>query len=79
MKITAATAAELKILTAAPDGPGTDIAHSLHEFSLDARPRYRHTVSGSERRHSRSDPLFTATYLIDGRPPHPRQDRHRRR
>ncbi|MDR3661047.1 MAG: hypothetical protein P4L86_11760 [Mycobacterium sp.] len=41
MKITAAMAADLDIPTEALDDHGTDIAHSLHQLTLDARPRYR--------------------------------------
>jgi len=41
VKITAAMAADLDIPTEALDDHGTDIAHSLHQLTLDARPRYR--------------------------------------
>ncbi|MGO8848306.1 hypothetical protein [Mycobacterium sp.] len=43
MKITAAMAADLDMPTEALQDHGTDIAHSLHQLTLDARPRYRPT------------------------------------
>lgn len=65
MKISAALAADLGILTAALDGPGTDVLHSLHLLDVDAQaavPTYLGlsvTVEGS-------DPPFTLTTLEDG-------------
>ena len=65
MKITAALATDLGILTAALDEPGTDVAHSLHQLAADAKaaiPTYLGlsvTVDGS-------DPPFTFTTLTDG-------------
>jgi hypothetical protein len=60
MKISAALAADLGILTAALDEPGTDVLHSLHQLGIDAQaavPSYlglSMTVDGS-------DPPFTFT------------------
>jgi hypothetical protein len=65
MKIGAALAAELGILTEALDEPGTDLLHSLHQLGVDAQaavPTYlglSMTVDGS-------DPPFTFTTLEDG-------------
>jgi hypothetical protein len=64
MKIGAALAAELDILNAAPDEPGTDVLHTLHQLGVDAQaaaPTYlvlRVTVDGSH-------PPFTFTALDD--------------
>jgi hypothetical protein len=66
MKIGAALAADLGILTAALDEPGADVLHSLHQLGVDAQaavPTYLGlsvTVDGS-------DPRFTFTTLEDGR------------
>lgn len=65
MNITAALAADLRLLTAALDEPGTDIAATLHQLAADTTagvPSYL----GLSVMVSRSDPLFTSTYLIDG-------------
>jgi hypothetical protein len=65
MKIGAALAADLGILTAALDEPGADVLHSLHQLGVDAQaavPTYLGlsvTVDGS-------DPPFTFTTLEDG-------------
>ena len=65
MKNTAAVAADLSILTAALDEPGTDIAHSLGQLAADATaaiPTFlglRVTVNGS-------DPPFTFTTFVEG-------------
>ena len=65
MKIGAALAADLGILTAALDEPGADVLHSLHQLGVDAQaavPTYLGlsvTVDGS-------DPRFTFTTLEDG-------------
>ena len=65
MKIGAALAADLDILTAALDEPGADVLHSLHQLGVDAQaavPTYLGlsvTVDGS-------DPPFTFTTLEDG-------------
>ena len=65
MKISAALAADLGILTAALDEPGTDVLHTLHQLGVDAQaavPTYvglSMTVDGS-------DPPFTFTTLEDG-------------
>jgi hypothetical protein len=65
MKIGAALAADLDILTAALDEPGADVLHTLHQLGVDAQaavPTYlglRVTVDGS-------DPPFTFTTLENG-------------
>jgi hypothetical protein len=65
MKIGAALAADLGILTAALDEPGADVLRSLHQLGVDAQaavPTYLGlsvTVDGS-------DPRFTFTTLEDG-------------
>jgi hypothetical protein len=65
MKIGAALAADLGILTAALDEPGADVLHSLHQLGVDAQaavPTYLGlsvTVDGS-------DPPFTFTTVEDG-------------
>jgi hypothetical protein len=65
VKNTAAVAADLSILTAALDEPGTDIAHSLGQLAADATaaiPTFlglRVTVNGS-------DPPFTFTTFVEG-------------
>ena len=65
MKIGAALAADLGILTAALDEPGAGVLHSLHQLGVDAQaavPTYLGlsvTVDGS-------DPRFTFTTLEDG-------------
>ena len=65
MKIGAALAADLGILTVALDEPGADVLHSLHQLGVDAQaavPTYLGlsvTVDGS-------DPPFTFTTVEDG-------------
>jgi hypothetical protein len=65
MKIGAAPAADLGILTAALDEPGPDVVHSLRQLGVDAQaavPTYLGlsvTVDGS-------DPPFTFTTVEDG-------------
>lgn len=65
MKISAALAADLGILTAALDEPGADVLHSLHRLGVDAQaavPTYLGlsvTVDGS-------DPPFTFTTFEEG-------------
>ncbi len=65
MKIGAALAADLGILTAALDEPGADVLHSLHQLGVDALatvPTYLGlsiTVDGS-------DPPFSFTTVEDG-------------
>ena len=65
MKIGAALAVDLGILTAALDEPGTDVLHTLHQLGVDAQaavPTYLGlsvTVDGS-------DPPFTFTIIEDG-------------
>jgi hypothetical protein len=65
MKIGAALAADLGILTAALDEPGTDVLHTLHQLGVDAQaavPTYLGlsvTVDGS-------DPPFAFTIIEDG-------------
>jgi hypothetical protein len=65
MKIGAALAADLDILTAALDDPGADVLHTLQQLGIDAQATVRAylglsvTVAGS-------DPPFTFTVLEDG-------------
>jgi hypothetical protein len=65
MKISAALAADLGILTGALDEPGADVLHSLHQLGVDAQaavPTYLGlsvTVDGS-------DPPFTFTIFEKG-------------
>ncbi len=65
VKIGAALAADLDVLTAALDESGADVLHTLHQLGVDAQaavPTYlgmRVTVDGS-------DPPFTFTILEDG-------------
>jgi hypothetical protein len=65
MKIGAALAADLGILTAALDEPGADVLHSLHQLGVDAQaavPSYL----GLSMTFDGSDPPFTFTTLDDG-------------
>ena len=65
MKISAALAADLGILTAALDEPGADVLHSLHQLGVDAQaavPSYL----GLSMTFDGSDPPFTFTTLEDG-------------
>jgi hypothetical protein len=65
MKIGAALAADLDILSAALDEPGADVLRTLHQLGVDAQATVRAylglsvTVAGS-------DPPFTFTVLEDG-------------
>ena len=65
MKMGAALAADLGILTAALDQPGADVLHTLHQLGVDAQAAVptclglRITVDGS-------DPPFTFSTLEDG-------------
>ena len=65
MKISAALAADLGILTAALDEPGADVLHTLHQLGVDAHATVRGylglsvTVDGS-------DPPFTFTIFEEG-------------
>ena len=65
MKMGAALAADLGILTAALDEPGADVLHTLHQLGVDAQAAVptclglRITVDGS-------DPPFTFSTLEDG-------------
>jgi hypothetical protein len=65
MKIGAALAADLSILTAARDEPGADVLHTLHRFGVDAQaavPTYLGlTVTVDD-----SDPPFLFTTVEDG-------------
>ena len=65
MKITAALAAELEILTAALDEPGTDIGHSLRQLALTAASAIT-SYLGLSVLVARSDPPFAFTSLADG-------------
>ena len=65
MKITAALAADLGILTAALDEPGTDVLHSLHQLAADATAAVP-TYLGLSVIVSRSDPPFTFTTVEHG-------------
>lgn len=65
MNITTGLATDLRRLTAALDEPGTDIAQSLHKLAADTQAAVR-TYLGLNVSVSRSDPLFTFTYLNDG-------------
>ena len=65
MNITTGLASDLRRLTAALDEPGADIAQSLHKLAADTQAAVR-SYLGLNVRVSRSDPLFTFTYLNDG-------------
>jgi hypothetical protein len=60
-----ALAADLRILTVALDEPGTDIAQSLRQLTIDAQAAVP-SFLGLSMILSRSDPLFTSTYFTDG-------------
>ena len=64
MTITTGLASDLRCLTAALDEPGADIAQSLRKMAADTRTAVR-SYLGLSVRVSRSDPLFTFTYLND--------------
>jgi hypothetical protein len=65
VKITAALVADLGILTAALDEPGTDVAHSLRQLAADATAAVP-TFLGLSVTVARSDPPFTFTVFVDG-------------
>jgi len=65
MNITTGLATDLRRLTAALDEPGADIAQSLHKMAADTQAAVR-SYLGLNVSVSRSDPLFTFTYLNDG-------------
>lgn len=65
MKISAALAADLGILTAAVDEPGADVLHSLHRLEVDAQAAVP-TYLGLSVIADGSDPPFTFTTLEDG-------------
>jgi len=65
VKITASMAAALALLTEALDEPDTDIAHSLHRFTLDAAAAVT-SYLGLSVVVSQSNPPFTVTTLADG-------------
>ncbi|MGA8548458.1 MAG: hypothetical protein WB785_24835 [Mycobacterium sp.] len=62
MKISAALAADLGILTAALDEPGSDVLHSLHRLEVDAQAAVP-TYLGLSVTADGSDPPFTFTTL----------------
>jgi hypothetical protein len=65
MNITTGLASDLRRLTAALDEPGADIAQTLHKMAADTHAAVR-SYLGLNVSVSRSDPLFTFTYLNDG-------------
>jgi hypothetical protein len=65
MKIGAALAADLGILTAVLDEPGADVLHSLHQLGVDAQAAVP-TYLGLSITVDSSDPPFTFTILEDG-------------
>jgi hypothetical protein len=65
VKVTAAMAASLNILTAALDEPGTDIAHSLQQLAIAAAAAIP-TYLGLSVMVSHTDPRFICTTLADG-------------
>lgn len=65
MKITAALAADLRILTATLDELGVDVAHSLHQLTLDAAAAVPSCL-GLSVVITNSDPPFTVSVLADG-------------
>ena len=65
MKIGAALAADLGILTAALDEPGADVLHSLHQLGVDARAAVP-TCLGLSVTVEGSDPPFAFTTVEDG-------------
>jgi hypothetical protein len=65
MKISAALAADLGILTAALDGPDADVLHSLHQLGVDSQAAVP-TYLGLSVTFDGSDPPFTFTTLEDG-------------
>ena len=65
MNITTGLAGDLRLLTAALDEPGTDIAEGLQQLAFDARTAVG-SYQGLSLSLSRSDPSYTCTYLDDG-------------
>jgi hypothetical protein len=65
MKIGAALAADLGILTAALDEPGADVLHSLHQLGVDAQAAVS-TYLGLSVTVDGSDPPFRFTTVEDG-------------
>lgn len=65
MKITAALAADLGILTAALDDPGTDVAHSLRQLTANAITAIP-TFLGLSVTVDGDDPPFTFTTFVEG-------------
>jgi hypothetical protein len=65
MKISAALAADLGILTAALDGPDADVLHRLHQLGVAAQAAVP-TYLGLSVTFDGSDPPFTFTTLEDG-------------
>ena len=65
MKVTAALAADLGILTGALDEPGGDVAHSLRQLASDATAAIP-TFLGLSVTVDGSDPPFTFTTFIEG-------------
>ena len=65
MKISAALAADLGILTAALDEPGADVLHSLHQLGVNAQAAVS-TYLGLSVTVDGSDPPFRFTTLEDG-------------
>lgn len=65
MKITAALAADLGILTAALDEPGADVAHSLGQLAADATAAIP-TFLGLSVVVDGSDPPFRFTIFVEG-------------
>jgi hypothetical protein len=65
MKIGAALAADLGILTAALDEPGADVLHSLHQLGVDAQAAVS-TYLGLSVTVDGNDPPFRFTTLEDG-------------
>ena len=64
MKVTAALAADLGILTAALDEPGTDVAHSLRQLVADTTAAVP-TFLGLSITVTGSDPPFTFTVVVE--------------
>lgn len=65
MKLTAALAADLGILTEALDGPGVDVALSLRQLAADATVAVP-TFLGLSVAVAGSDPPFTLTAFVEG-------------
>ncbi|HEY2084521.1 MAG TPA: hypothetical protein VGH54_00555 [Mycobacterium sp.] len=65
MKISAALAADLGILTAALDEPAADVLHSLHRLGVDARAAVP-TFLGLSVTVAGGDPPFTCTTFEEG-------------